>query len=207
MLFRSLSLPASTLDAAAASLADLRLVDPAGEEIPFAIEILRPTPGESLVPRSFNSRLAGDRTTLTIATGTGLPLEFVELASANPRFLKSALLETSPDGESWTVLARDLPVFRQYGAQHLHLPLGGRTAPFVRITLDDGRSQPVLFSGASLRTSAGPAPLGEEVGSRLVRREEFDGETLLTLELEGRHLPLSGLAFATDAPEIGRAHV
>lgn len=193
-----LSLPASTLDAANPSRSDLRLVDPSGQEIPFSLEVRRPAAAEPMRPRAFTSRLAGDRTVLVISAGTNLPLDFLELASASPRFLKSALLETSPDGESWTVLDRDLPVFRQWGAQQLRLPLGGRPAPFVRITLDDARSQPVVFSGAALLASAGPQPAEEDVGSRIVRPEEFEGETLLSLELEGRHLPLSRLSFATD---------
>ena len=200
-----LTLPAATFDAAQADLADLRLLDPQGQEMPFLLDrdlVVRGfEPVRPLNPRSFRTTPAGDTTQLLFETGTGELLDALDLETSVPFFLKAAHVEVSSDGQEWQSLGAAVPVFRQFGAEQLRLALDRRKAAFVRVTLDDFRSRKIDFTGAQLRpapTRAVPPPL-IPLGARITRRDEFAGETVLTVTLDGCHVLLGGLTFdATD---------
>lgn len=200
------TLPAATCDAAQPTLADLRLVDAAGQELPYLLDrdsfARAAEPVRPLSPRSFQSAPHGDTTRLLIATGLTEPLEALDLETTVPFFLKAAHVEISADGQEWESLGPALPVFRQFGAEQLRLALHRRKAAFVRVTLDDFRSRRVDFAGAKLR----PAPARAEpvatvpLGARITRRDEFAGETVLTVELDGRHVALAALVLEARDP-------
>ncbi|MFA5264867.1 MAG: DUF3999 family protein [Opitutaceae bacterium] len=203
-----LALPPATLDAARAGLEDLRLLDPSGRETPFLIEHAAPrSPAAVQAPRSFRAILVDDvATQLLIETGTNTPLAAVTLATPASNFLKAARVEVSSDGEHWKTLESGAPVFRQFGAEQLRLDLARRSASRLRITIDDLHTRPVPFTGASLALSvvAQAAPTVLVPGVRITRRDEFSGETVFTLNLGTRHLPLAALEFATNEPLFTR---
>ena len=202
------AVPAATFDANQPGLADLRLIDGSGQEISYLLDTPPPSDDaerrhRSIQPKSFEPA-PGDRsmTRLVIGTGSLEKLEAVDLETSAPFFLKAAHVDISADGDEWQSLGAAVPVFRQLGAEQLRLSLNGRTAAFVRVTLDDSRSRPVAFSGVRLLrtpTKASPPPL-VPLGARITRREEFSGETVLTVTLDGRHVPLASLAFETKEP-------
>lgn len=198
------ALPAETLDSAQPRGSDLRLVDASGQEQPYLPEAAIDQPREVRRPQSFSTELTDAATQLTLVTGTTQPLEAVELESPHPHFLKAARVEISSDRANWTVVGTGVPVFRQWGAEHLRLPLEGRTAAYVRVTLDDFRSPPVPFTGAALHLATDYAPTFTPLAARIARREEFAGETVLMLALEGRHAPLARLEFDTAEPLFTR---
>ena len=201
-----IALPAATFDAAQPDLADLRVLDAAGQEVPYLLD--RETSGHGLerapafAPRSFRSAPQGDTTQLTFETGATGPLDAINLETPVPFFLKAAHVEISSDGETWQSLGAALPVFRQFGAEQLRLELGRRPAAFVRVTLDDFRSRRVAFTGARFLPAPSRAepPALAPLGARLTRRDEFAGETVLTLTLDGRHVPLAALVLETREP-------
>jgi hypothetical protein len=201
-----LVLPAATFDSAQASLADLRLLDANGAELPYLLDrdlsVRGYERGSAFKPRSFHPA-AGDGTSqLVLETGTAGRLDAVELETAQPFFLKAAHLDVSADGTEWQSLGPAVPLFRQFGAEQLRLALPGKPAAFIRITLDDARSRPVAFTGARLLpapTRAEPSPLAS-LGARITRRDEFAGETVLTVELDGRHVMLAGLTLQAKDP-------
>lgn len=197
--------PASTFEAAQMSLADLRLLDPNGQEVAYLLDrdlsVRGPERTPPFVPKSFRSATAGDTTQLIIETGTGSSLEAIDLETATAYFLKAAHVELSDDGNTWTSTGPAVPVFRQFGAERLQLRLPGRSAAFIRVTLDDFRSRPISFSGARLR--AVPATVPPElvpVGATITRRDEFAGETVLTVTLDGRNVPLGELVLNAKDP-------
>ncbi|MBI2516200.1 MAG: DUF3999 family protein [Opitutae bacterium] len=198
------TLPADTLDAAQLRAPDLRLVDANGQEQPYLPEAAIDQPRETRRPLSFSVDLTDTATQLTLATGTTQPLDSLELESPHPHFLKAARVEISSDRTNWTAVGTGVPVFRQWGAEHLRLPLEGRTAAYVRVTLDDFRAPPVPFTGAALQLAADYTPTLTPLEARIARREEFAGETVLTLALEGRHAPLARLEFETSEPLFTR---
>lgn len=203
-----IAVSAGTFDTNQPGLTDLRLIDSAGREISYLLDA-PPSPDETeqrdrfVQPKSFGL-VPGDpaMTRLLIATGTSDKLESIDLETSAPFFLKAAHVDISSDGQEWRSLGPAVPVFRQFGAEQLRLSLDGQAAAFVRVTLDDFRSRPVAFNGARLLripAAASPAPL-VPLGARITRRDEFAGETVLTVTLDGRHVPLAALAFETKDP-------
>ena len=202
-----LALPAATFDAAQPNLPDLRLLDAAGQEVPYLLDYDLASRGfaaaQPLAPKSFRSVPSGDTIQLVIETGnTAAFFDAIELETSVPFFLKAAHVEISPDGVAWQSLGAATPVFRQFGAEQLRLSLNRSRAAFVRVTLDDFRSRQVAFTGAKLRpapTRAAPPALAP-LGATITRRDEFAGETVLTVTLDGRHVLLAALSFDAKDP-------
>lgn len=200
------ALPAATFDAAQPSLADLRVVDAAGQELAYLLDRdLAPrglAAARRLSPKSFDTPSVDGLTQLVIETGTADLLDAIELETPSPFFLKAAHVEISADGTEWQSLGAAVPVFRQFGAEQLRLELGRQKAAWVRVTLDNLRTRPVTFAGAKLLpapTRAAPPPL-LPLGAQITRRDEFSGETLLTITLDGRRVPLAMLEFNASDP-------
>src|SRR4051812_27482155 len=156
-----LVLPPATLDAARPGLDDLRLLDSTGRETPFLVIHATPTSAPaSRAPRTFRASLTSDATQLQIETGTDAPMTTITLATPANTFLKAARVEISADGQQWETVQAGAPLFRQFGAEQLQLDLGRRSGAHVRITIDDTRTRPVPFTGATLAFSGTgkPAP-------------------------------------------------
>lgn len=193
-------LTAASFDTAGPRQEDLRVIDATGREIPSLLD-RPPVPlAQTVRPSDFGVKLEGSTTVLTLASGTTAALAAVTLETPHPFFLRSARVELSDDGVQWTLLDSGLPLFRQWGAEKLTLSLGQRTAAFVRIAVSGDRAGAMPFTGAWLSLAAGSAPSLLPVEAKITRREEFAGETVLTLALAGRHMPLAALTFDTKEP-------
>ena len=201
-----IALPAATFDSAQPNLADLRVIDATGQEVPYLLDRDFADRGferaPAFNPTTFRAAPKGDTTQLLFETGSPGPLEAIDLETSVPFFLKAAHVEISLDGIDWQSLGPAVPVFRQFGAEQLRLSLDRHAAAFVRVTLDDFRSRQVAFTGAKLLpapTRADPPTLAE-VGTRVTRRDEFAGETVFTVTLDGRHVPLASLRLDAKDP-------
>jgi hypothetical protein len=74
------NVPASTLDAAQPGQEDLRIVDSKGDQVPYLIERLLPTPNQSAWPAEFRSTIENGATHLNLLkTGTRAPIVGVSL--------------------------------------------------------------------------------------------------------------------------------
>jgi hypothetical protein len=179
---------------------EFRVIDPSGLETALLVD-RPPVPVARVArPSSFDVKVSLGATEITIATGTADKLSALSLETPNPFFLRSARVETSPDGLDWTMLDRGVPIFREWGAEKLEIPMGGRAAPLVRITVADNKDAPIPFTGARLLLEAQPSPSALPAGSHVSGRDEFAGETVLTLALDGRNMPLAALDFETREP-------
>jgi hypothetical protein len=201
-----LSLPAETLDRARADLADLRLVDPRGTEIPYWIEPLQPESDRRRAAGGFRLTLGTQATVVVVETGTSEPLEGVALQTPADAFIKAVQVEGSPDADTWTVIGAGLPLFRQAQGreERLEVPLPRGSWRFLRFTIDDHGSPPVPFTGAWVRLAPAPSTPTETVSVRLVAREEVQGETRLTLDLGAARLPLAEIEVRTPEPFFRR---
>ena len=109
------------------------------------------------------------------------PIGVAVLETPARDFIKAARVEGSHDGKKWQQLAAGLPVFRRpEGAVRLHVEFPPGVWEFLRITLDDRRSEAVPFTGAEL--------LGEKIGTpsvpviaRIRSRDESPGFTRLAV--------------------------
>lgn len=194
------TVPPETLDAARGDRGDLRLLDPAGREVSFALGPVAAPVAAARPAKSFRAALTATATQLVIETGDAASPGFTLLTPA-PRFVKRARIETSDDGRAWQIAVEGALLFREAGAAEL-----GVRAPaaFVRVTLDDTRSPPVPFTGATMSPTTVAALPNLPLGVRIARRDEFAGETVLTLELAAARTPLANLRFATDARLFNR---
>ncbi|HTJ00814.1 MAG TPA: DUF3999 family protein [Dongiaceae bacterium] len=200
-----LSLPAATLDAAQPALADLRLYDDAGAEVPWLVE--RPLPGTAamLPARAFQATLNADATVLLVETGTTQAIDGILLETPAQNFIKPVRVEGSPDGHRWQLLATGRPLFRQPGGvTQLQLPLLLNVWHSLRLTVDDRRAAPLPFTGARLHVPAATGAPAETLPVTIAERHENPGETRLTLNLGAANLDLAGLDFETTAPLFTR---
>src|SRR6202012_78674 len=92
------------------------------------------------------------------------------------------------------------PIFPKfYGASQLNIPFPSTVAEWLRLTVDDRRSLPVPFTGASIQTAAGDAATVDVVPVRISERDENPGETRLALNLGAANLDVA--AIQVDTPE------
>ena len=199
------SLPAETLSAARPALEDLRLYDNAGNELPFFIE--RPTPASkvSLPAKSFQVSLNASTTVITLETGLAQPLDGVSLETPAGRFIKAVRAEGSADGQWWQSLASGQPVFREpYGASQVRVSVPAGAWRWLRLTVDDARTQPIPFTGARVHAAAAEATAMELQPATIVERNENPGETRLTLNLGAANLDVASVRLETDEPLFTR---
>jgi hypothetical protein len=201
-----ISLPVETLDSARPGLGDLRLYDDAGNEIPYVIERPAPTPKVVREAKSFLVSLNPENTVITLETALTQPLDGVSLETPANDFIKAVRVESSADGQSWQIIAQGQPIFRQpNGAGHLHLSWPAKVSPWLRLTVDDQRSQPIPFTGGRVDAATGePAP-SEWIPVKISERDESPGETRLAFDLGEANLDVAAIQVATAEPLFMRA--
>lgn len=199
------SLPAETLNAARPTLEDLRLYDDAGNELPFFIE--RPLPANKIIrpAKSFQVSLNASTTVITLETGLAQPLDAVALETPAGNFIKAVRVEGSADGQRWQALATGQPIFREpSGANQLRVAIPPGAWNWLRLTVDDARTQPIPFTGARIFAAAAEATPMELQPATITERNENPGETRLTLNLGAANLDVASVQIETDEPLFTR---
>ncbi len=215
-----LELPPAFLAASArGDLADLRLRDAGGGEVPY---LLVPPPRQAarwvaaqriraLAPTRNESGAELDLG--AVQTIAGLEVSFREHG-----FLKHVRLEGSADGTRYTVLADgaalcDLPADPDAcGGEPCGGPLVRRELRFapararwLRLVLDDRRSARLGPPGdARALLSAAPVPEGTSVPLEIRPQPAEPGVSRFTLRLPGPHLPAVAVRLEVDAPRLAR---
>jgi Protein of unknown function (DUF3999) len=200
-----INLPTETLNGARPALEDLRLYDDAGTEIPYVLA--RPVPGPKSIQnaKTFQASLNANNTVITLETGLVQPLDAVTLETPAGDFIKAVRIEGSADGKSWRTLAQGRPIFRQsYGAANLEIPFPPTVAKWLRLTVDDQRSQPVPFTGARVHAASGESAPMETIPVTIAERDENPGETRLALDLGAANLDVASLQVETAEPLFTR---
>jgi hypothetical protein len=194
-----IEIPPTTLDVLRPGLDDLRLVDSAGNEVPYFIVPPALEPAPVGVVRSFKPALRGSTTVVDIETGMGVPISSVTLETSNRDFIKAVRVEGSRDGQRFTAMADGVPVFRQAGASELTVRFPAASWPWLRLTLDDQRSPPVALTSVRVQAAAAAETPAEPVVLTMKSREELGGDTRLVLDLAAANLTVA--AIEIDTPE------
>jgi hypothetical protein len=154
--FVAIAIPPEVAERSQRGLRDLRLVAADGREVPYVLDVD--------VPRETERRRVGrlleaqqerhDLSAWAVDFGSVAPFDRLELEIDGADFAKRAMLETSDDGVGWTRVEGDSWVFdRPWHGRQVHdtaLELASPlVARFVRVTLDDLRSRPVVVRGAT----------------------------------------------------------
>jgi hypothetical protein len=199
------NLPATTLNAAQPGLEDLRIVDAAGNQVPYLIERPAPDPESMLRPKEFRSTIEAGATRLILETGTTAPIAGVSLETPASQFVKAVQVEGSHNGANWKKLAAGQPIFQlPGGAAKLRVSFAEGAWEFLRLTIDDRRSEPVPFTGAQLHRARSTAP-AEAVPITIKSRDESLGVTRLALGLGASNLLLASLRIDTSEPLFTRS--
>ena len=199
------NVPSATLNAAQPGLEDLRIVDSAGNQVPYLIERLLPDPESTTRPTEFRSTIENGATHLNLKTGTSTPIIGVSLETPATHFMKAADVEGSDDGRTWTKLAGGDSLFQlPNGAIKLRVSFPEGAWQFLRITIDDLGSPPMPFTGAQLHKARTTAP-AEAVAVAIKSRDESPGTTRLALDLGAANLTLGSLRIDSNEPVFTRA--
>ena len=195
------ALPIETLDAARPDLADLRLVDPAGAEVAFALERTAPATWRLRPPESQSGTVEDNATVFVLKTGTDDRIAGLEIDAGQQSFLTRATVEASDDGQTWRLLGRNLPLYDRGGQlRALQLDFSPGSYPYLRLTID----RHIALRRISLLTHPAQVDVSEPVAVRMAAREETPGETRLTLALPGANLQLATLELTTPEAVFSR---
>jgi len=202
-----INLTASTLDAAQPDLSDLRLLDPGGSEVSYLIERPMPQPETAISPQEFHSALdTGSNTTVTLRTGSILPLAAVEFVTPASRLIKSVKVEISTDGLSWSEIAASRPIFRlPGGAENLRIDFPANIYPWLRLTIDDRRDEPIPINTARLISPPSEGAPSDPLPITIKSRDESPGATRISIDLGAANLPLASLRIETGSPLFTRS--
>ncbi len=191
-------LPLETLSSARIQGEDIRLQTETGKEIPYVLEFPASVVLKKNAARDFKTSVAGNTTRLTIETGSEEILSAVELETPAPNFFKSAKIEGSTDGGTWKVLRDGAPFFHQDGIREQKLTFPDGIWSHLRITIDDSRTPPVVFTRVLLH--AAPEAVNRlAIPVTLESRVEEDGVSRIKLRFPFAHLFLSDITI--DSPE------
>ncbi len=187
------ALPAETLDAARADLADLRLLGPDGAELPFAL-VRRNTVRPSSERVTVQPRLAEHSTVVEFALSEVKPLQRLRLETPATDFIKGATAEVQDERGRWQRVADSALIFRmRSGAEQLALELHGVRGRSVRLTIEDERSAPIPLTAVVVESGAGEAETLVDLPLAIVATEQEAGATRLTLDLGLQHRPIAQL--------------
>lgn len=126
------------------------------------------------------------------------------LETPAPDFLKAVHVEGSTDGIEWTRLGSGEPLFRQFGASRLQVPLDDRAWPHLRLTLDNRRSRAIPITGARVHPAPPVRVPDRPIGAEIVDHEETAQQTRLTLRLSVGSATLGWLKLQTPEPLFAR---
>jgi Protein of unknown function (DUF3999) len=200
-----LSLPDDVLDACRAGLPDLRIVDAAGAQVPYAFERdvaadARRLPIENL------ETVEKRETTGVIDRGPGPGLaDAITFEIAGGDFLKPVVVEASDDRVTWKNVARG-SVFAvgDVRMQTLRLPENDRR--YLRFRLDDRNGDPLRPAAVVVRGRSGVEEIAvrEEALALDVLAADATSESLYAASLPAANLDVTGLRFQAQDPAFSR---
>jgi hypothetical protein len=208
-------LPVAVFDGARADLGDLRLDDPAGKEVPYALRIRRTESRDEAIPaREFN-RSKGPEGASEITLDLGeTPGEHnaVEVQMPGANYRRHAMLEAGDDGTRWREMATKNLV--HWSASHqalddrqLSYPVSRFRYLRVRIERDPVvDQQPVEIAAVTVRRSVAMPGESLDIAARIGPREAVradDGPgSAWSIELGGDGVPCERLTIDVAATNV-----
>ncbi len=192
-------------------LADLRIRDAAGREVPYVL--VPPDPRAAVWVPARMLPLPATKTTSGLELDLGAPLATsrLRLEGLRPPFLKRFRLEGSGDRQRWTELVKagslfDLP---GDGLRLLEVEFPEGDYRYLRIVWDDASSAPAPAPRAAFLLKSRSAPVLPQADLPFLRRPSEPGVSRFTLRLPGPRIPLRALVLtvAGDGPLLREAQV
>ncbi|MCI0417607.1 MAG: DUF3999 domain-containing protein [Acidobacteria bacterium] len=193
------------------SLADLRLVDDLGKEVPYSIFAERETTTEELYqPKVFNQGvLPGAYSTLTLDLEQEMASNTLVLKTSSQNFKRRVEIAGSSDRKQWFVLKADGYIFDFSGDQKIHLTTiryPESKYRYLQVKVWNGKEPPLTIKGASLSRVRTTTARRVVRGVRLHSRDE-DAKlkaTICVLDLSYENLPADYLTIETPEENFSR---
>lgn len=195
-------LDAPVYESARLDLADVRVIDEEGRDVPSLLRRYVPAPRpEPWQPPLLNrSDVPGESTRATMDLAAREPKRALELELSGDNFRRRVRVEASDDGQSWRILTDDAWVFAVPGPpaarfETVRFPVNDQRHLRVTVYYGEGETGRVRLRAA--RVVPVPAARWSErwVEPRATRAEDAEArETRVVLELGARFMPFSGIA-------------
>jgi hypothetical protein len=188
----------SLLSAARKDLADLRLYDAAGHEVPYLV--IPPASSKTIVVQEGRILdVAATKTTsgIEVDLGSLQTIDRLHLDGLPTPMLKRARIEGSGDRLHWTLLAAEVTIF-DLPEQQLHntnVDFEAGDYRYLRVTWDDRASARVTKVGsayARLHQREAPPPPAR-VAAAFRRTASEPGKSRYRITLPGSHLPVAAI--------------
>ncbi len=208
--FAALVLSPELMAGARPGLADVRLVDAAGREVPYAVDRRADRRRDAVREGTLaDTRIRPKESTEWIVDlGASAAFDTIELRIPGDGFAKRIRIETSADRESWRTLRADAGVFERPWAggrvRHTDIPLEEPVeARYLRLTADDRKSSSVSLVG--IRTTLRRAVPGESwsLTAKAADAPAGGGRSLYRLDLPPG-LPVERNELQADDPAFAR---
>lgn len=203
----SIMLTPETFDQARPDLADLRLLDPTGQEVPYFFKF-QPT-ASTQTRREVNpvTVIDGRKTRLNIPLQRPAQLRAVTFETPAPTFFKGVTIEAESAVGKFQPLVKQRVLYRQNGVEQLSLPLDllGTDIRSLRITFDDSTSAPIPITALLLSEIDAPPAEPVLLSAAVVDRTEAGGESRWTVDAKGARVPLLGIRLEVDDPLFMRS--
>jgi len=153
--FMAVTIPPEVAERSQPNLADLRLVSDEGRELPYVLDVDVPRTAERRRSGRLVEQQTERRRTSAWVVDFDAPTAFdrLELDIDGADFSKHVDVETSLDGAQWTRAAQAWVFDRPWRGRRIHDTAIEHTAPltarYVRLTVDDWRSTPVVVRGVT----------------------------------------------------------
>ena len=192
------------------SLADLRLVDNLGKEIPYSIYAQREsTTAEAYEPKIFNRGiLPGAYSALTLDLEQEIESNTLVVKTSSRNFKRRVEIAGSNDRKQWLVLKADGYIFDFSGDQKIHLTTikyPDSKYRYLQVKVWNGKEEPLTIEGASL-SRIKTTPARRAIRSVTHSREE-DAKlkaTVCVLDLSYENLPADFLKINTPEENFSR---
>lgn len=193
------------------TLADLRLVDGQGREIPFALHQEREvTTTEEFTPHIFNQALLpGAYSTLTLDLGKEIETNKLVIHADGRNFKRRVEIEGSNNGQRWLLLKKDGYIFDFSGDQKVQVNevrYPDANCCYLRVKIWNNGEPPLEISGASTFLVKTVTPQHVVLKSQLIERSE-DAKlkaTVCILDLGYVNLPSDWVAITTPEENVSR---
>lgn len=198
-----------TIAGAPGGLADLRLYDRAGREVPYLlVPPVSPT-RKFITGEIMQVRPTKEQSGFELALERPAMVDRLRIGGLPRPFLKRAMLEGSGDREHWTMLVAEATVFDLPDERltQTEVPFKPGEFRYLRLTWNDRNSGVAPLPGfVEAREATGPpepAPL--RVPLQLRKRASEPGRTRYRITLPAVNLPLAALEIEARDPNILRS--
>ena len=199
-------LPAALYTHTDTGLADLRLIDDRGAEVPYLISQRTRSFQSSTVPSTLreNSFSAGAFTQLVLDAGAHAPFHnSVQIETGEADFIEWVQVEASDDGHLWRMVQERAPIFRFRKNAHEGTQLvqySENNAPYLRVRILDGNKKFPVTSVELFRQTSEPAERVPLHVGLIAAGKQPAGRSVWSAELGGVAPLVTEVRFEVSAP-------